>query len=211
MRRSITISEPNGTKKTDSPQRGRPREFEAPEALRKAMLTFWEKGYHATSLDDLTTSTGVQKSSLYAAFGDKESIFQACLERYFELVGSGELSSLKNGSSPKECLTSFFAEVIRATTPSNGPRGCMIVCVLSELASKEGPLRMRLLEIIRGNDRAIASRLREIGFPGDCEEAGMLASTLIMGYAVRARSGESRSKLIKSIPAAVEMVLSVGS
>ena len=171
------------------------------------MMTFWEKGYHATSIDDLTVSTGIQKSSLYAAFGDKASLFLASLDRYTELVCSGEMASLQKGSTPSESLHSFFTEVIRAATGSKGPRGCMIVCVLSELASTEKKLQKRLLEIIKSNDQAIADRFRQTGFMGDCDKTGRLTSTMVLGYAVRARSGESRASLLASIPATVEMIL----
>ena len=208
MRQSITISRPKGTEKAPPLRRGRPRKFDAPEALRKAMIIFWEKGYHATSYDDLTTSTGLQKSSLYAAFGDKASLFLACLERYGELVGSSVMAAIQNGATPSACLQSFFNQVIRSMTASKGPRGCLLVCVLSELASTEPSLRKRLQEIILGNDHFISERLRQTGFAGDCDRAGMIASTLAIGYTVRARSGESRSSLLESIPAAVDMVLS---
>jgi len=83
----------------------------------------------------------------------------------------------------------------------------MIVCVLSELASTEKKLQKRLLEIIKSNDQAIADRLRQTGFRGDCDKTGRLTSTMVLGYAVRARSGESRASLLASIPATVEMIL----
>lgn len=205
MSRSTTISNPVITDIT--PRRGRPREFDKAEVLRRSMLTFWEKGYHATSIDDLTISTGIQKSSLYAAFGDKASLFLASLDRYTELICSGEMASLQKGSTPSESLHSFFTEVIRAATAAKGPRGCMIVCVLSELASTEQKLQKRLLEIIKDNDQAIADRLRLTGFSGDCEETGKLVSTMVLGYAVRARSGESRANLLATVPSTVNFIL----
>ena len=61
---------------------GRPREFDTDAALEKAMRLFWTKSYEGTSVSDLTETLGISRPSLYAAFGDKESLFRAALERY---------------------------------------------------------------------------------------------------------------------------------
>src|ERR1700721_4762124 len=61
---------------------GRPREFDTDAALEKAMRLFWAKGYEGTSVADLTKALGISRPSLYAAFGDKQSLFRAALERY---------------------------------------------------------------------------------------------------------------------------------
>src|SRR6202167_1789734 len=61
---------------------GRPREFDTDAALEKAMRLFWTKGYEGTSVADLTETLGISRPSLYAAFGDKQSMFRAALERY---------------------------------------------------------------------------------------------------------------------------------
>src|SRR6185503_5597935 len=62
--------------------RGRPRAYDADEALRQARNTFWKKGYSATTLDDLSEATGMNRPSLYGAFGDKRALYLATLERY---------------------------------------------------------------------------------------------------------------------------------
>ena len=61
---------------------GRPREFDTDAALEKAMRLFWAKSYEGTSVADLTKALGINRPSLYAAFGDKQSLFRAALERY---------------------------------------------------------------------------------------------------------------------------------
>src|ERR1700675_3846645 len=61
---------------------GRPREFDTDAAMEKAMRLFWAKGYEGTSVADLTGTLGISRPSLYAAFGDKQSLFRAALERY---------------------------------------------------------------------------------------------------------------------------------
>src|ERR1700730_15623897 len=63
---------------------GRPREFDANDALQRALQVFWKKGYVGTSLSDLTEAMGINRPSLYAAFGNKEQLFRRVLELYFE-------------------------------------------------------------------------------------------------------------------------------
>ena len=62
--------------------RGRPRGFDRDSALRCAMLLFWERGYEATSISDLTAAMGINSPSLYAAFGSKEALFRESIELY---------------------------------------------------------------------------------------------------------------------------------
>ena len=64
--------------------KGRPREFDVSEALEQAMLLFWRQGYSGTSLSDLTRAMGIAKTSMYAAFGNKEALFRLALQRYSE-------------------------------------------------------------------------------------------------------------------------------
>src|SRR5450755_342863 len=67
---------------------GRPREFDIEEALDRALRVFWRKGYEGASLPDLTAAMGINRPSLYAAFGNKEELFRKALDRYTEGTGS---------------------------------------------------------------------------------------------------------------------------
>src|ERR1700722_13329544 len=80
---------------------GRPREFDLDRALERAMLVFWRKGYEGASMSDLTASLGVTKPSLYAAFGAKEQLFRAVLDRYDKRTAhflSGSIRAATAGS-----------------------------------------------------------------------------------------------------------------
>ena len=86
---------------------GRPREFDLDTALEGAMLVFWRKGYEGASMSDLTASLGVTKPSLYAAFGNKEQLFRAVLDRYDKRTAhflSGSISSLDGARSRRRPL-----------------------------------------------------------------------------------------------------------
>lgn len=63
---------------------GRPRAFSEDQALESAMRVFWEKGYEGATLNDLTTAMGINRSSLYTIFGDKDALFKKVVERYTE-------------------------------------------------------------------------------------------------------------------------------
>ena len=83
---------------------GRPREFDADEALDAAMGAFWAKGYESTSLSDLTAATGLHKGSLYQAFGDKHSLFIEALRRYLNEMLRRNREALEAGATPLEGL-----------------------------------------------------------------------------------------------------------
>lgn len=87
----------------------RPREFNEIAALDGAMECFWRRGYEATSLRDLTASTGLTAPSLYNAFGDKQELFSRALEHYLEHTTRDRL---EKAFTPKEALHRFFSEII---------------------------------------------------------------------------------------------------
>src|SRR5579864_5265573 len=105
---------------------GRPRGFDEDAALEAAMLVFWQKSYEGATIADLTEAMGINRSSLYAAFGDKESIFRRAMERYRE----GPMTYIRQALA-QPSLREVVAELIHGTaeflsTPDN-PRGCLSI------------------------------------------------------------------------------------
>ena len=113
---------------------GRPREFDEQQALGAALERFWEKGFEATSLADLTECMGLQKGSLYGAFGDKRQLYLSALARYQDEALGTIARALAAEGSPREALRAFFAEAVARSASRDGPRGCLCVNTAVELA-----------------------------------------------------------------------------
>ncbi|WP_345154984.1 TetR/AcrR family transcriptional regulator [Nonomuraea rubra] len=103
---------------------GRPRGFDADEALEQAMLLFWEHGYEGVSLTDLTRAMGIAKTSMYAAFGDKEDLFRKALQRYSEGPAAYVARALEEPTA-RQVATAFLNGSVRATTRPGCPAGCL--------------------------------------------------------------------------------------
>ncbi|KOR83576.1 transcriptional regulator [Bacillus sp. FJAT-22058] len=112
----------------------RQREFDEEKALDDAMLLFWEKGYKATSLSDLTAKMGIQRPSLYSAFGDKEKLFEAALRKYTKLHASHIRKKLQNNLSVKEAFHTFFEDLVEEEYKESPNKGCFCINTMVELA-----------------------------------------------------------------------------
>ncbi|MGE7109772.1 TetR/AcrR family transcriptional regulator [Lysinibacillus sp. NPDC047702] len=112
----------------------RTREFDEGQVLEAAMQLFWEKGYEATSLSDLTSRMGIQRPSIYSTFGDKRELFEATLRRYTTSRASDIRSRLQKYSSVKEAFSIFFADIIIEEYEEDLSKGCFCINTMVELA-----------------------------------------------------------------------------
>ncbi|MBE7105155.1 TetR/AcrR family transcriptional regulator [Bacillus cereus] len=110
------------------------REFDEEKTLDAAMQLFWEKGYTATSLSDLTAKMEIQKPSLYSAFGDKEGLFEAALRRYTNLHAASIRTKLQNEQSVKEAIRTFFENMVEEEYKKESNKGCFCINTMVELA-----------------------------------------------------------------------------
>lgn len=113
---------------------GRIREFDEDKVLDAAMQLFWEKGYEATSLSDLTSRMGIQRPSIYSAFGDKKELFEAALRKYTMSHATLIRTKLQSNPSVKEAFRTFFEGVIDEEYTENPRRGCFCINTMVELA-----------------------------------------------------------------------------
>src|SRR5437660_6287285 len=105
---------------------GRPREFDVEAALDRALEVFWRKGYEGASLPDLTRAMGINRPSLYAAFGNKEGLFRKALDRYAEGPAAYVREAL-NEPTARAVAERMLGEAIGLLTAPRNPRGCFIM------------------------------------------------------------------------------------
>ena len=119
---------------------GRQREFDKQEALEQAMRVFWNKGYVGSSLMDLTTSMGINKPSMYAAFGNKEALFIQATQNYIDHYASIHAQLLQaTDLSIKQRLSAYLLSVVKSQSGMNGPKGCLITSCIAEAAGEDMP------------------------------------------------------------------------
>lgn len=112
----------------------RTREFDEEKVLEAAMQLFWEKGYEATSLSDLTARMGIQRPSIYSTFGDKRELFEAALRKYTTSRAADIRARLQSHSSVKKAFAIFFEDVIAGEYAGDISKGCFCINTMVELA-----------------------------------------------------------------------------
>ena len=190
-------------------ERGRPRGFDEEEALDVAMRLFWDHGFDGTSMSELTEAMGINRRSVYAAFGNKEALFTAALDRY--LAGPGAfVQKARALPTAREVAEAFLRGSVEAFTSSDRPSGCMAVqsaLTCSDAASAvHADLSARR---VAGLD-AFRERFDRAQLDGDLPadvDTQALASYIVAlsnGFSVQANSGVGREALSRT----VEFVLS---
>ncbi len=180
--------------------RGRPREFDVNQALDRALGVFWRKGYEGASLPELTKAMGINRPSLYAAFGNKEALFRKVLDRYVEGPANyirGALSAPTARAVAEQLLN---GSIDMLTCPHN-PHGCLMVQGALACGEAAESIRRELARRRDAGEAAIRERLeraRDDGdLPADAEPADLsrYLVTVIRGMAVQAAGGASCEEL----------------
>ncbi|MDG4796672.1 TetR/AcrR family transcriptional regulator [Micromonospora sp. WMMD1082] len=179
---------------------GRPREFDTDEALERALEVFWEKGYEGASLSELTGAMGITKTSMYAAFGNKEQLFRKVVERYTAGPASYGMRALEEPTA-RRVSEALLHGAVRATTRAEVPSGCL--GVQSALTTGESGLPAREALIDWRNDARVRleERFERAQTEGDLPKnqdphgLAMFVMTVAYGIAVQAASGRSSEEL----------------
>jgi TetR/AcrR family transcriptional regulator, copper-responsive repressor len=202
--------------KNSNPQqarRGRPRQYDPDSALARAAAAFWKNGYAATSLDDLAAATGMNRPSLYAAFGDKRDLYLKTLERYQQQSRAVSAQLLADSATLREFLTRFYdgaLELYRAGEAE--ARGCYSISTAPAQAASDPGVRAFLFDSIRGTDVFLAdviSQARdrgEIAAGADPSVLAQVATATLHTLAVRSRVGAPRQQLRALAAAAVDLI-----
>lgn len=140
------------TEKLRNP-RGRPRTFDREVALRTVMDVFWQYGYEGTSISRLLEATGLKATSLYAAFGDKESLLKEAVKSYIECEGAYVWGAVKEDVSTKEAFSNLLKRAIEVLAQRETARGCLLLLGDKGLSPDNIGIREFLAEI-RDNLRA---------------------------------------------------------
>jgi TetR/AcrR family transcriptional regulator, transcriptional repressor for nem operon len=193
----------------------RPREFDHDEVLRIAFEQFWRKGVRGTSLADIARDTGVQRGSLYNAFGSKEALFLCAYERYSGKYVNSVQKALSSGTLRKR-LMAFFDLTIKNFSSGSPPRGCPTTRGLMELGSIEGEgldenarqafaeLVARITGLIQD---AFSEGIERGEFTGDPEIAALHIATVTRGLAVLERAFSDEAQLRRIARHTVNLVL----
>ena len=191
---------------------GRQRQFNKEEALARAMEVFWQKGYSGTSLSDLTEAMGINKPSLYAAFGNKEKLFVSAINEYVEQYGAPHFDKLLKGdASLRERVEAYLGSIAIMVTNAKLPGGCFVADSTCEAGSDCLPTGAEdaILAINKASTKAFVSFFRNEQLKGHIEASASpetLADYLLalqFGLAVMARNGIKRPRLEKMINHAV--------
>lgn len=188
---------------------GRPRVFDADKALEQALLVFWQKGYEGTSLSDLTAAMGINRPSLYAAFGNKEALFRQALDRY-EATRAAFQRQLLEAPHARDGVEQVLRQTANFLSDKRHPKGCMIT--QGALASSQGAdsIRHELISRRCAAEGHMRQRLERAKAEGDLPAgldpvafARYLASVL-QGMSVLAAGGASREELQQVVDVALK-------
>lgn len=188
----------------------RPRAFDEEQAIRKAMDVFWSKGFEATSLADLTEAMGLSKSSLYAAFGDKDRLFARALDLYVAEISAERVRILRTARSAREGLRDYFEHHIRVAVDPRTPAGCLFVNSAVDLDRLAAPTAKRLAERAKTGEAAVrdllarARKAGEIASSKDTRSLALMIVAVSHGIHVMARMHADRKKLESAAEAAIE-------
>jgi AcrR family transcriptional regulator len=198
-------------------RRGRPRAYEPEVALAKALDLFRKDGFAGTSLDDLSAATGMNRPSLYGAFGDKRALYIKTYERYRADARAAMQEAFKGDLPLRKRLQRIYAIALDIyLSGEEGPRGCFTVMTAASEAVADPDIRVMVLSGFHELDKAFALLFRraqdtgELQPSADPEALAQMASATIHTIAIRARARTPRKDLEAIVRGAIDLTCGVG-
>ncbi|MFI8222296.1 TetR/AcrR family transcriptional regulator [Pseudomonas sp. NPDC085632] len=201
-------------KPTEGKGRGRPRAYDPHTALQQALGVFWNTGYSGASLDSIATAAGMNRPSLYAAFGDKHALYIKALDQYWDTAHAAMQTVLTdNNLTLAQALTSFYEGQLAIYFSGEGqPRGCFAIGTATTEAVEDPQIRNVLSARLSQLDADLEARLQtaietgELKPDSDLAALAVIASSLLHSISIRARAGKSREELTAIVRNAVSVI-----
>lgn len=178
----------------------RPREFDTDKALQSAMRVFWEQGYHATSVQDLMKAAGIQKQSLYCAFGDKRSLFLKCLSLYTKQTLLEIQKMLNESDSALEGIERVLRYASQPTDSKKSPVGCLMTNTALELGLDDPGIAEEVRRMFRGFEKLLGAAVRKAQAEGeisknlDSAAIGQNLANTISGIRILEKTGAPKQQ-----------------
>lgn len=179
---------------------GRPRTFDLNEALDKAMVVFWKHGYEGATIPELTEAMGINRPSMYAAFGNKESLFRKALDRYANGPASYVVNALAEPTA-RAVAERLLTDGVAVVTDPKKPGGCLAVQSALTCAAGNDEARRDSLAMRAAGEEQVRIRFerakKESDLPADVEPADLAkyVVSLMHGIAIQAAGGATRKQL----------------
>jgi len=202
-------------KKDDEPRgRGRPRAYDPQVALQQATDRFWRSGYASTSLDEISAATGMNRPSLYAAFGDKHALYLKALDRYWQRAFAAMREALADVDQALDeaLMRAYDGQLEIYFSDDDLPLGCFAIGTATTEAAEDPEIRSSLADGLRGLDADLEARFRIARDKGELKDGAdpaalaVLASAVLHTIAIRARAGVPRAELHKMACKAVAAI-----
>ncbi|MBN4053392.1 TetR/AcrR family transcriptional regulator [Haliea sp. AH-315-K21] len=194
-------------------QRGRPKLYESEAALKAAGTVFWAKGFSGTSLDDLSAAMGMNRPSIYRAFGDKEEIYRQALNQFGTIMDKAFKRTLVQEKDIRKGLKKFYREALDVYSSEEMALGCMVWSTAPAATLIHPEVQSDLMAAINHVDAMILQRVElaieqgQVHKDVDAKSLSKLIQALLHSISIRVRAGESTKVLRRFIDSAIVILL----
>lgn len=191
----------------------RPIEFDYDNVLENAMQQFWREGYEASSVQKLLDATGINRGTLYNSFGDKDTFFTLCVDRYNEKLKTAIDATLGNSKlSASDAIEAYMSNLTSLAPAKQRVMGCLLVNSVCESINLDKNMQKLIRKSLNTVQRALQSRTRELekakqlkrGMKAD--QAAESLMNLLQGLYVSARNGRSPKQLNETLKTGLDAI-----